>query len=90
MNALNGKPVPKTVKVLLDGTEFSVAVWNELMKIPYGKVASYADVSNFIPKCFAFRSLRLLAGLLLIVRLPRRVPVTTLLLLFHATGLFFL
>lgn len=34
-----------TVKVKVNGTEFQEKVWNELQKIPYGKVCSYKDIA---------------------------------------------
>lgn len=50
VNALNGKPAAENLRVLLDGPKFYSLVWNALLKIPYGQVASYAEVSFFF--CF--------------------------------------
>lgn len=33
-------------KMNLNGTDFQKKVWNELLKIPYGKTASYQEVTN--------------------------------------------
>lgn len=34
-----------TVPLNLQGTPFQKAVWNELLKIPYGKTATYKDIA---------------------------------------------
>lgn len=34
-----------TLPLELNGTKFQKSVWNELLKIPYGKTASYKDVA---------------------------------------------
>lgn len=35
-------------KVYLHGTSFQCLVWNELVKIPYGKTVSYGDIASAI------------------------------------------
>jgi len=37
-----------TVKLQLQGTEFQKKVWQQLLKIPYGKTVSYLDVAIWI------------------------------------------
>ena len=34
-----------SLKLNLDGTEFQKKVWNELLKIPFGKTVSYKDIA---------------------------------------------
>ncbi|MGH9484085.1 MAG: methylated-DNA--[protein]-cysteine S-methyltransferase [Terriglobales bacterium] len=38
------------------GTEFQQAVWRALMRIPYGKTVSYADIARKVGKPKAFRA----------------------------------
>jgi methylated-DNA-[protein]-cysteine S-methyltransferase len=38
------------------GTDFQKSVWEALMKIPYGKTASYLDIAKFINKKKAVRA----------------------------------
>jgi len=38
------------------GTPFQVAVWRELMKIPYGKTCSYGEIANKLGKPGASRA----------------------------------
>ena len=40
----SGKRQKFSVPILLDGTSFEVAVWNVLLKIPYGNTVTYSDV----------------------------------------------
>ena len=42
---LNGKRKNFDLPLLKDGTDFQVSVWNELIKIPYGKTRSYKDIA---------------------------------------------
>ncbi|SHJ02202.1 methylated-DNA--[protein]-cysteine S-methyltransferase [Lutispora thermophila] len=35
-----------TVKLDLQGTEFQKKVWNELLKIPYGELRTYAEIAE--------------------------------------------
>jgi len=37
-----------TLPLLMVGTEFQKSVWNALLKIPYGKTASYLELSKII------------------------------------------
>lgn len=41
----NGTRKEFSLKLKLVGTQFQKEVWNELMKIPYGKVVSYEDIA---------------------------------------------
>ena len=36
------------VPVILEGTEFQVKVWKEIMKIPYGDLATYGEIAKSI------------------------------------------
>ena len=45
-----------TVPVRQDGTEFQQNVWDELLKIPYGKTISYLDLSKRIGDVKAIRA----------------------------------
>lgn len=40
----------------LTGTDFQKKVWSELMKVPYGKTASYKKIADQIGKSNAFRA----------------------------------
>lgn len=40
----------------LDGTDFQIKVWNELIKIPYGVTISYKKLSERIGDAFAVRA----------------------------------
>lgn len=37
-----------SVKIQLEGTDFQKKVWNELLKIPFGKTVSYMDIAKSI------------------------------------------
>lgn len=43
-----GKRKEFNLKLFLDGTDFQKRVWRELMKIPYGKVATYGEIAKSI------------------------------------------
>jgi len=45
-----------SLKLLLQGTPFQKLVWQQLKKIPYGKVASYGDVAMAIGHPHAYRA----------------------------------
>jgi methylated-DNA-[protein]-cysteine S-methyltransferase len=45
-----------SLKLLLHGTPFQRLVWQQLKKIPYGKLASYGDVARAIGKQKAYRA----------------------------------
>lgn len=50
-NYFNGKKVnPKTLKILLDGTDFRNIVWNELLNIPYGETLTYKQLGELVCK----------------------------------------
>lgn len=36
------------VPLILEGTDFQKRVWKEIMKIPYGEVASYGEIARAI------------------------------------------
>ena len=42
--------------LLLDGTPFELAVWKQLLKIPYGETRSYGDIAKEINKPGAARA----------------------------------
>jgi methylated-DNA-[protein]-cysteine S-methyltransferase len=42
----NGKRKSFNLKLDVEGTEFQKKVWNELLKIPYGKTVSYNDIAK--------------------------------------------
>lgn len=43
-----GERIEFDLDIHLNGTEFQVAVWNELKKIPYGEKRSYKDIAKAI------------------------------------------
>ena len=45
-----------TVPIKLHGTPFQLAVWQELLKIPYGETRSYKDIALAIGKPKATRA----------------------------------
>ena len=53
---LNGDRISFDIPVLMVGTDFQKSVWDALMKIPYGKTASYLDIAKFINKEKAVRA----------------------------------
>lgn len=43
--------IPKGIpKVYMEGTEFQIAVWKIISKIPYGKIITYKDIADEIVK----------------------------------------
>lgn len=44
------------LELLLDGTNFQKKVWQQLMKIPYGKTVSYKDIALAIKNVKAVRA----------------------------------
>lgn len=40
----------------IDGTKFQLSVWNELLKIPYGKTVTYSDIASKINNPKAVRA----------------------------------
>ena len=44
------------VELNLQGTEFQLAVWNELLRIPYGDTITYAELARRIGKPSAIRA----------------------------------
>ncbi|MDR4504120.1 MAG: methylated-DNA--[protein]-cysteine S-methyltransferase [Candidatus Scalindua sp.] len=53
---LNGGRINFDIPVLVAGTDFQKSVWKALVKIPYGKTASYLDIAKFINKEKAVRA----------------------------------
>ena len=53
---LNGDRTSFDIPVLMVGTDFQKSVWEALMKMPYGKTASYLDIAKFINKEKAVRA----------------------------------
>ncbi|MFC2092316.1 methylated-DNA--[protein]-cysteine S-methyltransferase [Bacteroidota bacterium] len=53
----NRKRKTFSLKIILIGTEFQKKVWNELLKIPFGKTVSYKDVAVGIGNHKAVRAL---------------------------------
>jgi methylated-DNA-[protein]-cysteine S-methyltransferase len=53
---LNGDRTSFDIPILMEGTDFQKSVWDALMKIPYGKTASYLDIAKFINKEKAVRA----------------------------------
>jgi methylated-DNA-[protein]-cysteine S-methyltransferase len=45
---LRGKRKTFDVKTYLKGTDYQMRVWNALLKIPYGKTASYKDIAKIM------------------------------------------
>lgn len=45
------------IPLCIEGTDFRKAVWNELMKIPYGEVRSYKDIADGIGSPKAVRAI---------------------------------
>lgn len=53
---LKGERIKFDLPIYLDGTEFQKKVWNALIDIPYGKVATYKDIAKKIGNEKAFRA----------------------------------
>jgi methylated-DNA-[protein]-cysteine S-methyltransferase len=53
---LNGVRKEFDIPLLMVGTDFQKSVWDALMKIPYGKTASYLDIAKCINKEKAVRA----------------------------------
>ncbi|WP_250433727.1 methylated-DNA--[protein]-cysteine S-methyltransferase [Hanstruepera flava] len=52
----NGKRQSFDLKLNPQGTDFQKQVWNELLKIPFGKTASYLDLSKKLGDVKAIRA----------------------------------
>ncbi|CDZ36465.1 bifunctional helix-turn-helix domain-containing protein/methylated-DNA--[protein]-cysteine S-methyltransferase [Neorhizobium galegae] len=52
----------RPLKVVLIGTDFQVRVWQSLLKIPFGKAATYSDVANDIGQPTASRAVGAAVG----------------------------
>lgn len=44
----SGKAPDFTPKLHLTGTEFQMSVWDKLLKIPYGRIVTYGELSRLI------------------------------------------
>ena len=44
------------VAMQLEGTDFQIAVWRQLQKIPFGETATYGDVARAIDRPKAYRA----------------------------------
>lgn len=55
-NYFAGKLKEFKIPVLMTGTNFQKRVWNELVKIPYGKTISYKKLAKKIGNEKAFRA----------------------------------
>lgn len=53
---LEGKRTEFSVNIRLQGTEFRIAVWDELRRIPYGKTITYAQLARRIGHPKAYRA----------------------------------
>jgi len=51
-----GKRTEFTVPLDLRGTDFQLRCWNALLKIPYGKTCSYADLARTVGSPRGFRA----------------------------------
>jgi O-6-methylguanine DNA methyltransferase len=59
---ISGKDLDEKMPLDLIGTPFQVAVWKEMLRIPAGRVASYADVARNIGRPKAFRAVAQACG----------------------------
>ncbi len=55
-NMVAGKPEPSSLRFDLHGTDFQKKVWAELLRIPSGKVRSYAEIATRIGHPKAYRA----------------------------------
>ncbi len=53
---LNGQRIAFDIPLLMVGSDFQKSVWKALMKIPYGKTASYLDLAKSINNVKAIRA----------------------------------
>lgn len=51
-----GELVSFSVPLDLKGTEFQLATWRELCRIPYGETRSYGDIARSVGRPLAFRA----------------------------------
>lgn len=59
---ISGKALDEKMPLDLHGTPFQLAVWKEMLRIPAGRVASYADVARNIGRPKAFRAVAQACG----------------------------
>ncbi|ABX81711.1 methylated-DNA--[protein]-cysteine S-methyltransferase [Acholeplasma laidlawii] len=55
-NYFKGIPIPKDIKLDLEGSSFEKLVWQQLIEIPYGKTASYKDIAVRISNPRAYQA----------------------------------
>ena len=53
---LSGKRKVFALPLNINGTDFQKSVWNELLKIPYGKTSSYSEIASKIGRPNAYRA----------------------------------
>lgn len=53
---------PHTIDLEMAGSDFQLAVWNEIMKIPTGKTASYTDIADALGKPQSVRAVATACG----------------------------
>ena len=53
---LEGKLIEFSIPLFLQGTDFQIQVWNELLKIPYGETISYGELARRIGNPKAMRA----------------------------------
>lgn len=56
MEYFEGKRRIFELPLKLQGTEFQIAVWRELLKIPYGETRSYKDIAEAVGRPKAYRA----------------------------------
>lgn len=57
-----GKRKEFDIEIEIEGTEFQKAVWNELLKIPYGTVTTYKEIAKNIGNESAVRAVGNIIG----------------------------
>lgn len=55
-NYFSGKIQNVNLSYFMNGTEFEMSVWNEILKIPYGETRTYKQIANNINKPKAYRA----------------------------------
>ena len=53
---LEGRLIEFSIPIHLQGTDFQIQVWNELLKIPYGETISYGELARRIGNPKAMRA----------------------------------
>ena len=52
----SGRRQKFSIPLILEGTDFQIAVWRQLKKIPFGQTVSYGDVARAVDSPRAFRA----------------------------------